>query len=242
MRSVDPMSRAAVPIVCLVLLSLPAAAHPQEVRGQTPQISTRELAMRFATGRYVAPVRCTREDGSIVELQEAVTVRRDPSSMASSTGASRLRATFFGIDVGGVKHCHNLMQTRLLDRRGTLYLSFRGQTREDLGLSYFRTELRDGEIEYHVQEGRLRIREIGGEAGPVTVEFDDDAQFVMRELRLRSDAARMLERFAAKLGLAGTIRPLELEIVSEGKGSFKLWVIKDESADARGHRSPRSRR
>jgi hypothetical protein len=236
------MSRAAVPIVCLVLLSLPAAAHPQEARSQTPQISTRELAMRFAAGRYVAPVHCTHEDGSIVELQEAVTVRRDPSSMATTTGAWRLRATFFGIDVGGVTHCYNLMETQLLDRRGTLYLSFRGQMREDLGLSYFRTELRDGEIEYHVEEGRLRTQEIGGGAEPVTVEFDDDAQFVLRELKPRSDAARMLERFAAKKGLVGTIRPLELEIVSEGAGSFKLWVIKDESADASGHRSPRSRR
>ncbi len=236
------MLRASVPIVCLVLSSLPAAAHPQEVRSQTPQISTRELAMRFVTGRYMAPVRCTREDGSIIELQEAVTVRRDPSSMASTTGASRLRATFFGIDVGGVTHCHNLMETRLLDRRGILYLSFRGQAREDLGLSYFRSELRDGEIEYHVQEGRLRTQEIGGGSPPVSIEFDDNAQLVMRELKARSDAARMLERFAAKLGLTGAIRPLELEVVSEGEGSFSLWVIKDERADETGHRSPRSRR
>ena len=198
--------------------------------------------MRFATGRYMAPVRCTREDGSIIELQEAVTVRRDPSSIATTTGTSRLRATFFGIDVGGVTHCHNLMERRLVDRRGILYLSFRGQTREDLGLSYFRTELRDGEIEYHVQEGRLRTQEIGGGAEPVSVEFDDDAQFVIRELKSRSDAARMLERFAAKMGLVGTIRPMELEVVSEGKGGFKLWVLKDERADASGHRSPRSRR
>jgi hypothetical protein len=52
----------------------------------------------------------------------------------------------------------------------------------------------------------------------------------------------MLERFATKMGLVGTIRPMELEVVSEGKGSFKLWVLKDERADASGHRSPRSRR
>ena len=111
----------------------------------------------------------------------------------------------------------------------------RRTTREDMDLLY------PACVAMYTEEVGLSP-EIGGGAEPVTVEFDDDAQFVLRELKPRSDAARMLERFAAKKGLVGTIRPLELEIVSEGAGSFKLWVIKDESADASGHRSPRSRR
>jgi hypothetical protein len=229
-------------IACLVLFAaLAAPTHAQEARSKTPQISARELAMRFATGRYVAPVRCTREDGSLVELQEAVTVRADPRSVGTTTGKYALRATFFGIDVSGVKHCHNLMTMRLSDRRGILHLSFRGQARKDLGLSYFRMELRDGQIEYHVQEGRLHTREIGSEAEPAVMEFDDDAEFIIRELTPNSDPARMLERFAARVGIRGALRPFEFEVASE-QGSFKLWVLKDTSANSRGHRSGGSRR
>lgn len=237
------MSRA-VPIVLLVLLSAhasPVLGQRARGEGQTPQISTRELAVLYATGRYIAPVRCTREDGSLVELQEAITVREDPSSLGTSTGDFRMRATFFGIEVSGVKHCHNLMTPRLPDRRGVLQITFRGQTREDLGVSYFRRELDDGEVEYHVQAGRLRTREIGSEADPVTVEFDDDAQLIIRELEPRSDPARMLARFATQQGLQG-VQPFELEISSDEQRSFKLWVVKDNLADASGHRAPGSRR
>lgn len=225
-----------------LLLGWPGGpARAQEARQHTPQISTRELAARFATGRYMAPVHCTREDGSLIDLQEALTVRADPSSLGTTTGDYRLRVTFFGIDVSGVSHCHNLMTNRLPDRRGILHLSFRGQTREDLGLSFFRNELRDGEIEYHVEDGRLLTREIGTEAEPVTIEFDDDAQFIMRELTPRSDPARMLERFAAKLGITGQMQPFEIEVASEAGHSFKIWVIKDALANETGHRTPGSR-
>ncbi len=229
-------------LALLLALALPPGfASAQQAKGDTPQISSRDMAKHYITGRYIAPVRCTREDGSLIDLQEAMTVREDPSTPATTTGAHLLRATFFGIDVSGVTHCHNLMSPRLRDRRGILQLSFRGQTREDLGLTYFKTELRDGEIGYHVRAGRIQAREFGSESEPEVFEFDDDAELFMREVPPRSDAARMLSRFATRTDLRGRLRAYEFELATD-QGTFKMWVLKDTRADSKGHRSAGSRR
>ncbi|MBW2282754.1 MAG: hypothetical protein JRG76_18820 [Deltaproteobacteria bacterium] len=239
-----PSAPFSAPVVLLHVAALAAvlgAAPPvqaQKVGGQTPQVSTRELAMNYIVGRYVSPVTCTREDGSLLQTHQSMTIRKDRSRGLTTTGAHVVRATLFGIDVSGVQYCHNLMQRRLADTRGVFFITYRGQTREDLGLSDFRRELRDGEISYHVRDGRITSRGVGEAAGETSTRdlTGADAVLHLRQLPSRSDGDRMLERWAKETGFNRRALRLELELEIPDGDSVKVWVLKETGKKRSGSR------
>lgn len=213
---------AVVPPFFLLALALPVAGQ----QPGPPKVDETTLAYRFLEGRYRMPVTCKLEDGSLLELEEAVVIRAGPDRK----GQSAVRATFFGIDAPGARSCFNLVNPELRDQRGVLYLNYRSLRRADLGVRDFRRELERGALEYRVLDGRLRLREIGGdEAEAVELDFDGaEARFLVSSIPRASDGDKLLEEFEARLP-AATRRRLEIRI--EGPEGLQLggYYLEDEA-------------
>jgi hypothetical protein len=84
-----------------------------------------------------------------------------------------LRLTFFGIDVPDAVKCFNVVEARVPDRRGVLYVTYRSYSRTDMGLTDFKRTLRKGELLYHIVGGGLRVREVGTGSEPREIRFED---------------------------------------------------------------------
>ena len=215
------------------LLSLASIVATSASAQRPRHVDTRELAMRFISGRYLSPISCTRADGTIFEAVEAMTIRRD---RAHAGGGNTLRATFYGIDVTDAAHCQTLLQGRLPDRRGNLYFSFLPQTRQELGIAYFRTLLKRGDLVYHVQDGKLTTRSIGSDATPGSVVDygGKNAELSVKLLDPLSDAYRVLSMLAEKRSYDFAGRRLEFRVTSPEGGSFTGYYLEDMRADADG--------
>jgi hypothetical protein len=160
------------PLTALLLstaLLLPASGLAQ---GQAPpKMDATDVALKFMQGRFTMPVTCVMPDGTRVEREEAIVFRPGPERV----GLHTLRATLFGIDSGEATHCYNLVNPRVLDRRGTLYVTYRSHGRSDVGMARFRKALADGSLRYHIVDGHLVERPIGSAEGePRDVQFGDE--------------------------------------------------------------------
>jgi hypothetical protein len=194
---------------------------------QNPSIKADEgdLALSYLLGRYRMPVSCTLADGSIVQREEAIVIRR----AASPSRRQSVRATFFGVDAPGAIRCYNVVSPGFSDRRGSLTLGYEGLKRSDLGMHDLRLELKRGALDYVVVEGRLEIRPFGEGEAPRTVVFrPGDATFSIRPIPPMSDGYRLLAPLIAE-GAEASRRPrqFEFQIQSENGIAFSGFYIED---------------
>ncbi|MFQ5513476.1 MAG: hypothetical protein ACE5FG_03490 [Myxococcota bacterium] len=176
----------------VALLPLLGADLVAAQQGLPPRVDEATLALNYIQGRFTMPVTCVRRDGSTIEVAEAIVIRPAPQQ----GGEARLRATFFGIDVSDVERCYNLVHSRIPDRRGILYLSYRHRAhhRPDLGMSDFRHELATGELRYRIEHGTLRERPPGTpENAWHELAFDGGGyELVVSEVKHGSDGEKLL--------------------------------------------------
>jgi hypothetical protein len=205
----------------LVLCAWPAAGQ------QAPQVKAEEgeLALGYLLGRYRMPVTCTLADGSIVQREEAIVIRR----AASPSRRQSVRATFFGVDAPGALRCYNVVNGALPDRRGSLTLGYEGLKREDLGMHDLRLELKRGALDYVVVEGRLEVRPFGEGAEPRTVLFrPGDGTFSLRPIPPASDGNRLLAPLIAEsAGADRRPRQFEFQIQSSEGFAFSGFYLED---------------
>jgi hypothetical protein len=130
-----------------------------------------------------------RSDGSRLELEQAIGVRAAPKR----SGMPVLRVTFFGIDVPDAEKCFNVVEPRVPDRRGVLYVTYRSNRRADMGLTDFRRTIRKGALVYHIVSGQLRIRDVDEHGEPRVVRFEDrDYPLRIRPVLPQSDGDKLL--------------------------------------------------
>lgn len=223
-------------LACALAWLIETAAAAQGVAPLQP--SARDLALAAMAGRFRSPVQCRMPDGALIEREEAVVFEIDPSA---SSGRPGLRATFFGIDAPGAIACFNLLERRLPDRRGVLYLHVRGHPRPDLAALDLRRMLADGELTYHVHRGELRIRPIGEpDAAERRVRFGSgDQRMEVRAVQPGSAAHKLLEHFSPPRAHAdGSIRRLSLAFFGPDDLRFELHTLEDPGRAATRTRSP----
>ncbi|MCP4007454.1 MAG: hypothetical protein GY725_25015 [bacterium] len=215
-------------LFALMLGIFPGGGEAQDSGYRPPTHTTpQEVAVYWVEGRFRTPVTCVREDGTRVELEEAVVFRAD-----STRGRSAIKATFYGIEDQGFKRCFNLVERNIPDRRGTLFLHFRAHTRLDTGMAEFRRASRDGKLIYHVDGGKLHIGSLGsdGEAESRVIEFGDiDHPVRVETVAPGSDGDKLLSRYNA--GEASLPRPRRrFSFNFTGPDDFKLTLhmIEDE--------------
>ncbi len=208
----QPWARAFA-LLLAIALAAPAARGQQDPPIKADEA---ELALGYLLGRYRTPVTCTLADGSIVQREEAIVIRR----AASPSRRQSVRATFFGVDAPGAIRCYNVVTPGFPDRRGSLTLGYQGLKRTDLGMHDLRLELKRGALDYIVVEGRLEIRPFADGETPRTVTFrPGDAEFSIRPIPPASDGHRLLAPLVAATAGA-TRRPRQFEFELRGPDGF----------------------
>jgi hypothetical protein len=141
-----------------------------------------------------------------------------------------LRLTFFGIDVPDAEKCFNVVEKRVPDRRGTVYVTYRSHSRTDMGLTDFKRALRKGELVYHIVDGKLRIRDVGGPGEVREILFDDrDYPLRVGLVRPHSDADKLLAPYRGDLPPGQDHRRrLRLEMEGPEEFTFSGAFIEDE--------------
>ncbi len=208
----------------LTLLGVPASPAPAQQVGR-PDLDARTLVGEFLLGRYRSPVTCIRKDGSRLDLEEAVVIRRAPEQ----GGLHTLRATFFGIDVEDVTRCYDVRSMPIPDRRGVLYLTSDSPERSDLGMLDFKRALRHGELRYPIRNGKLHQRPIdtGAPAERRVFPFrGQGAVLVIRQIPAGSDVDRALDRHESQHPRGSSERPgRRLELSIEGREGLELHLF-----------------
>jgi len=224
MRHPIPPIRLLAPAGLLLLLA--STALGQRDARLLASMDATTLALEWVTGRYRMPVTCLRSDGSRIELEEAIVIRRAPEHGNIRT----LKLTFFGIDASDISRCYNLLIPDIPDRRGTLYATFRSAARGDLGPKDFRRRLESGELRYPIQGGQLRQREFGDEPSQArTVKFSRRGiDLVVRTIHGGSDADKLLAPYAKRgTSTRRRIRRFEFEIQGPDEFAFHGYFIED---------------
>ena len=209
----------------LLLLLTSTALGQRDVRLPSGLDAT-TLALEWVTGRYRMPVTCLRSDGSRIELEEAIVIRRAPEHGDIRT----LKLTFFGIDAPNISRCYNLVTPNIPDRRGTLYVTFRSASRADTGPKDFRRRLESGELRYPIQGGQLRQREFGDEPSLArAVKFSRRGiDLVVRTINDGSDADKLLAPYAKReTRTRYRSRRFEFEIQGPDEFAFRGYFIED---------------
>ena len=223
MRMLTALGRLSVGTGIALLLASTVLAQQQ----QGSKLDATTLAFQFLTGRYRMPVTCVRTDGSSLELEESIVIRR----YAQHSGEANLKATFFGIDAADLSYCFNVLQRRIPDRRGTLYLTFRSFLRRtDLGRTDLRRRMRSGELRFPIQGGKLWERTIGADGAETRViEFKRRGlELLVRQVRPGSDADKLLARYAEEAHDSKKVpRRFEFEINGPDDFSYHGFVIED---------------
>jgi hypothetical protein len=186
---------------CVAAAALPARAQQDDQYHPPLHETEDQLALNFIAGRYTTPITCKKTDGSVAELEDSIVLKLAPES----GGGNALKVTFFGVDVADVAYCYNLIERRVLDRRGTIFIHFRAHKRTDLGVSDFRRALNAGPLTYNAHRGELRVRGIGAEAGAAdarVLPFDGgDSTMVLRAIQAGSDGAKLLNDYDERNGI-----------------------------------------
>jgi hypothetical protein len=175
-------------LVPLLLLLCGGGAGAQEPASPPPKADETTYALSWLQGRFLAPVTCIRRDGSRVELEESISIRPGPKR----SGLSIIRITFFGIDVPDAEKCFSIVEPRVPDRRGVLYVTYRSNRRPDMGLADFRRAFKKEALRYHIVGGELRFRELGAEGAQVIRFGKGDHPLLVRRVQKQSDAHRLL--------------------------------------------------
>jgi hypothetical protein len=167
-------------LATLLLALWPGRAPAQNEPQQAPlKMNADEIAIHFIAGRYVTPVTCKLEDGSSVEVEDAIQLKDSPEA----SGGKSLKVTFFGIQVPNAEYCYSNLERRVLDRRGVFFVHFRNRNRPDFGVADFRRIAKAGPLTYNAHRGALRVSGIGTDAAtrePLELSFDGgDARLVV---------------------------------------------------------------
>lgn len=212
-------------ILCGLLGAALAPTGQAQELGNDPQVNETHLSLNWILGRWRMPVTCVREDGSSVELEEAIVFRPAPEDAMGRT----MRATFFGIDVADAKRCYNLIEPHMRDRRGVLYLTFVShQDRTDHGLSRFRRTVEDGEISYTIVRGKLQVREIGSSEEALSLDYAGlEGRLTARLIKKRSDGDKLLGPYAHEHGVTAAMRRLTFDFEAENLPGQRGWYLED---------------
>ncbi len=208
------------------LLLLASTALSQQGVRLPAGVDATTIALEWLTGRYRMPVTCLRSDGSRIELEEAIVIRRAPEHGDIRT----LKLTLFGIDASDISRCYNLLTPDIPDRRGTLYMTFRSVSRADTGSKDFRRRLESGELRYPIQGGQLRQRGFGDEPSQArTVQFSRRGiDLVVRTIYGGSDADKLLAPYAKReTPKQRRSRRFEFEIQGPDEFAFRGYFIED---------------
>lgn len=193
---------------------------------QPPTHATaQDAALWWISGRFRMPVTCLRTDGSKVEIEEAVVFRANPSR-----GRSAIKATFFGIEGKDLERCYNLLDQDIPDRRGVLHLHFRAHTRLDYGLTDFRRLNRDGSLTYHISDGKLHVRPVGGDKEDTKlVDFGSgDHPLELSSITAGSDAHKLLIAYDSTEQPERARRRFSFRFQGPDDFAFSTHMIEDE--------------
>jgi hypothetical protein len=212
-------------ILVLACAGIGLALAQQRVAAQQ-RSDEKSYALNWLQGRFRAPVRCARADGSRLDLEEAISIRPGPDR----SGMPTLRLTFFGIDVPDATKCFNVVESRVPDRRGLLYVTYRSHSRTDMGLTDFRRTLKKGEVVYYIVGGGLRIREVGTGAEPRKIRFEDrDYPLRVKPVQAHSDGDKLLAPYREEhAGEEDRRRRLRFEIEGPEEFTFSGAFIEDD--------------
>jgi hypothetical protein len=182
---------------------LARAQAPEDDQYHQPLHATEDqLALAFIAGRYATPITCKKTDGSVLELEDSILMKEAPDA----GGGNAVKVTFFGVDVPDLAYCYNLVERRVLDRRGSIFIHFRAHKRADMGVSDFRRAMNAGPLTYNAHRGELRVRGIGTEADAGEareVPFDGgDAKLVVSAIQNGTDGAKLLADYDERTGNA----------------------------------------
>jgi hypothetical protein len=220
----------AAALACLALVLCAAVARAQEEYRPTPQVTEDQIALAFLAGRYVTPVTCKKTDGSSVEIESAIGVKLTPEE----GGGNSAKVTFFGVDVPDVAYCYNVVERRLLDRRGSLLVHFKSFNRADKGVADFKLAAKRGPLEYPAHRGEVRERKLGseGEGDDRTLSFEGgNAKLVVDTVAAGSDGAKLLSVYAPTAPAAANApeqrKRLTLRFYPANGDPFVVYVIDD---------------
>jgi hypothetical protein len=186
-----------------------------------------EVAFAFLAGRYTTPITCKKTDGTVLQLEDAISFKAAPDA----GGGNSMRVTFFGVDVAGVEYCYNLVERRWLDRRGTIFVHFRSFNRADVGVSDFRREVARGPLNYWAHRGELQVKGIGTDADPAAARvltFDGgDSRIVVEGIPAGTDGAKLLADYEARTGapLSRDRRRLKFRFIAKDGSEFTFYGV-----------------
>jgi hypothetical protein len=192
-------------LACAWLAAAPVSRAQNDEYRPPLKATESDVALLFLAGRYAMPITCKKTDGTVVELEESISFKPAPDA----GGANSLKVTFFGVDIGDVSYCYNLVERRIVDRRGTLFVRYRSHNREDLGLSDFRRSAARGPLTYWAHSGELTVRGIGTDSeqppGSRMLPFDGgESKLVVDAIAPGSDGAKLLADYESRAGIAST--------------------------------------
>lgn len=222
-------------LAALGVLLCAAPARGQDEYRQPPKVTEDQLALGFLLGRYVTPVTCKKTDGSSVELESSIGVKLAPES----GGGNAAKITFFGVDVSDVAYCYNLIEKRVVDRRGSLLVHFQSYKRPDKGVADFKLAAKRGPLEYPSHSGEVTERPLGSESPgePRKLSFDGGgSRLVVDTVANGSDGAKLLAGYGpnapARANAPGQRKQLTLRFFPVEGEPFVVYV-QDETRQRR---------
>jgi hypothetical protein len=215
-------------LVALGILLCAAASRAQDEYTAPPKVTEDQIALGFLLGRYVTPVTCKKADGTTLELESSIGVKLAPES----GGGNAAKITFFGIDVPDLAYCYNLVEKRVLDRRGSLLVHFQTFNRPDKGIADFKLAAKRGALEYPAHSGAVTERPLGSESPgePRKLSFDGgDSKVVVDAISAGSDGAKLLAVYGsvdpARANAPDARKQLTLRFVPKEGEPFVVYVM-----------------
>jgi hypothetical protein len=225
-QSLRPMRAGALAALGILLCAV--AARAQDEYRQTPQVTEDQIALGFLLGRYVTPVTCKKADGTTVELESSIGVKLAPES----GGGNAAKITFFGIDVPDLVYCYNLIEKRVLDRRGSLLVHFQSFNRPDKGVADFKLAAKRGALEYPSHSGEVLERPLGSEGTgePRKLSFSGGgSKVVVDAVAAGSDGAKLLAVYGpvdpARANAPDARKQLTLRFFPKDAEPFVVYVM-----------------
>ena len=215
-------------LVALGILFCAAAPRAQDQYNAPPKVTEDQIALGFLVGRYVTPVTCKKADGTTLELESSISVKPAPES----GGGNAAKITFFGIDVPDLAYCYNLVEKRVMDRRGSLLVHFQSFNRGDKGIADFKLTAKRGPLQYPSHRGELRETPLGSEAtGEArTLSFDGgESKVIVDMVPAGSDGAKLLAVYGpvdpARANAPEVRKQLTLRFVPKEGEPFVVYVM-----------------
>ena len=151
-----------------------------------------------------------------------------------SGGGNAAKITFFGIDVPDVAYCYNLVEKRVLDRRGSLLVHFQSFNRPDKGIVDFKLAAKRGPLEYPSHSGEVTERPLGSESSgePRKLSFDGGgSKLVVDTVSAGSDGAKLLAVYGpvdpARANAPDARKQLTLRFVPKEGEPFVVYVMNE---------------